>query len=258
MSFSLVNPTGWSTGDLLTDTQINQLDEDHASAIDGAGGGTYTLTAPLAIQGDTVNITDLIAGDLTISDDLIVTDDVSIGGDCQVTGTLNCSSCSSNWTIPGNLTVQGSANLGNASGDIITSVGQFSTSSFFTANSSATFNADVTLGNAVSDSVTLNSIMAIGTGRIRETGIVLTGAGDQSVEARDYRNIYLSSGITGSNTYTVNFTGAADGDWFVVQNDDSSSQSIAGVVSATLSSGDGRKYLLISGTWRSVMAWKSV
>ena len=42
---------GWSTGEPLTQAQINQLDENTSRAIDGTSGGTYSPAGVLDIQG---------------------------------------------------------------------------------------------------------------------------------------------------------------------------------------------------------------
>lgn len=49
--FDRANPTGWVQGDKLTPAQINQIDVDQSRAIDGTGGGIYTPTAKIQIQG---------------------------------------------------------------------------------------------------------------------------------------------------------------------------------------------------------------
>lgn len=41
MSFTRVNPSGWLSNQPITPAQANQLDTDHANAVDGSGGGTY-------------------------------------------------------------------------------------------------------------------------------------------------------------------------------------------------------------------------
>lgn len=105
MSFSRAKPAGWAFGEILTSAQQNQLDIDHANAIDGVDGGTYNLAAPLTIQGDTVTIqtlvsTDIIvapsatitalavSGDATIGDDLTITDALSVGGAASFSGNI--------------------------------------------------------------------------------------------------------------------------------------------------------------------------
>lgn len=84
MTFSKVKGPGWAVGEQLTSAQMNQLDTDHAKAVDGTGGGTYTLTAPLVLNGANVSV----GQDLAVGDDLTVADDANIGGDATVVGQL--------------------------------------------------------------------------------------------------------------------------------------------------------------------------
>lgn len=105
---TLVNPKplGYAYGELLPSADVNSVWSQLTHAVDGAGGGSYTLSNPLSIDGDTVTIDDLeaatanvtgaatvdtltvtssVAGDLTLDDDLTVTgsstfDDVGVGG----------------------------------------------------------------------------------------------------------------------------------------------------------------------------------
>ena len=51
MAFSRILPQGWSVNQKLASAQMNQLDIDHAAAIDGAAGGTYTPSAVISIAG---------------------------------------------------------------------------------------------------------------------------------------------------------------------------------------------------------------
>lgn len=51
MAFSRIVPAGWAFGQLLTSTQMNLLDTDHANAVDGVGGGSYTPAVPIVIDG---------------------------------------------------------------------------------------------------------------------------------------------------------------------------------------------------------------
>ena len=51
MTISRVNPVGWADGETLTATQVNNLDINITKAVDGAAGGSYALTAPLAFTG---------------------------------------------------------------------------------------------------------------------------------------------------------------------------------------------------------------
>jgi hypothetical protein len=65
MTFSRVKTLGWSVGEKLASADMNQLDEDHANAIDGKDGGDYTPTSPINITGShgLGNVT--VSGDMT-------------------------------------------------------------------------------------------------------------------------------------------------------------------------------------------------
>src|SRR5262245_3193810 len=88
MAFTRVKPTGWAMFEKLTSAQANQLDIDHANAVDGAAGGTYPgpvvltgatlggssqvnttgqVTTTGTVQGSVVNATN----DVTATDDII-------------------------------------------------------------------------------------------------------------------------------------------------------------------------------------------
>jgi hypothetical protein len=49
--FSKIKISGWAFGEKLESAQMNQLDTDHAAAIDSVGGGDYTLGADLNLIG---------------------------------------------------------------------------------------------------------------------------------------------------------------------------------------------------------------
>ena len=51
MSFTRVKPLGWALFELLTSGQMNQLDIDHANALDAAAGGTYAPTGDITLSG---------------------------------------------------------------------------------------------------------------------------------------------------------------------------------------------------------------
>ncbi len=146
MSFSLANPTGWTTGDLLTETQINQLDAEHAAAIDGSGGGTYSLSAPLIINSA----------------------NVTIGANLAVGGTLG---------VTGSSHFDGSVQLGDGAGDAINIQGTISAAYPVTFYDDVTFNDPVSL----TDDVTITDQVFItgASGRlILDTGCHISGGGE--------------------------------------------------------------------------------
>lgn len=218
MSFNLVNSTGWTTGDLLTEEQINQLDSDHAKAVDGTGGGNYTLLGPLTFGGDTVTIQSLVAptingnttfsGETTFEDNASFSELVTFSEDIRCYGEVETQKLQVNF-------------LSQFDGDV-------------------TFNAPVEVANTLSYS---------GAGRTLETGIVTNDA-DQSIDITQFRHIHIPTSTTGSRTYTL--TGAVeDGDWVCIHNNDTGTHAIAGLFSIpNLPSGRSIKYLRIAGTWR--------
>jgi hypothetical protein len=107
---TLINPKplGWAFGEILTSAQMNSFGTQIIRALDGTGGGSYTLAAPLIIDGDVVQLSELeatvgiidalqvnntalfgsdvnVTGDV-FADDLVATDDVTAGGDLSVGG----------------------------------------------------------------------------------------------------------------------------------------------------------------------------
>ncbi len=292
MSFSLANPTGWTNGDLLTETQINQLDQDHAAAVDGGGGGTYTLTAPLQFVGDEVDIDVLnantIIGTPEFTGNATFSSTSTFDGIATFNDDVNFSGGGTTYDHTANFNHD--VNLGNTSGDTVTVAATsafagpatFSGTSTFDAavifNSTATigsdssdvltvkstsiFQNDLTIGNSSSDGLSINSTVNIAgvvgyisTGRTLETGVSAANA-DTAYDIATYRHIYIPSSTTGTHTYTLSCTGEQDGDWFIIQNDDSGSHTVAGIVSIpTLEALSGRKYLRIAGTWRAVQVW---
>lgn len=66
MTLSDPKTGGWSTSELLTSGQCNAIRTELLKAVDGVGGGTYTLSAPLIFLGDNVRLDsddiDIVAG----------------------------------------------------------------------------------------------------------------------------------------------------------------------------------------------------
>src|SRR5690349_2130103 len=113
MAFSKVKISGWAFGEILTSAQMNTLDTDHANAVDGAAGGSYVLSAPLAIEGDTVTFDDLVLNNqLTavqaVVEALQVNALATIGTNLTVGNDLTTEDC----TVTDDLTVGGKTSLG--------------------------------------------------------------------------------------------------------------------------------------------------
>jgi hypothetical protein len=255
MSFSLANPTGWTTGDTLTETQINQLDAEHAAAIDGSGGGSYSLTNPLNILGDTVTFDDIVATNANI--DYVIAPDALIG-DLIVSATtsLVSLSCSSFLTVTGDVNLNGNVNLGNASGDNVAIYGTCSVNNDFYIGETSGDTCTVASTTLLNGPVTVSGIVGYsGTGRTRETGTApsITGA---TVSFDSFRHILIMSTATTPATFTITGTDA-NGEWFILQNDSSAAHTIASALFTgfTLPANSGVKMLRFSGVWFVVQRW---
>ena len=85
MSFTRAKPAGWTDNvDALTAQQLNHIDANITRALDGTGGGTYSLSAPLTIAG--------AAGvSVTTSNTLSVAGTIAVLGTETVTNTITLS-----------------------------------------------------------------------------------------------------------------------------------------------------------------------
>lgn len=204
MSFSLANPTGWTTGDTLTETQINQIDAEHAAAIDGSGGGSYTLTSPLSISGDTVEIEDLSADSA----------DIAIAGIASL-------------TVSGTSSLNGNVTLGDNVSDNITAVGSLTSQNAFLANSTSTFVGASSFGSNVS--VTGNVLANTYTGPLVSVDVVralkhlrlsagIGPAGTADLTVGGTNQMLYCDELSASTIYTILDTGAGDGNFFLIFN----------------------------------------
>lgn len=231
MSFSRVKVAGWAFGEILTSSQMNTLDVDHANAIDGLNGGSNTLVAPLSIGGNTVTIDTLATvtfsttGNATIGnaagDVLLVNATTSFQADMQAAQDLQVLG---NAEIQTDLEVQQDALVGG--------------------------NLQVTQNAVVTDNLTVNGRII---GNTRETAIDLPNL-DTSVDVTLYRNIRSSTTVT--TTRVVTLTGSVgDGDWFIYHNRSGSAQTLAGLVTSSPPNGYGAKYVRVSGSWILMSEW---
>lgn len=230
-------PLGFAFGEILTSAQMNSVTSQLPNAVDGIGGGSYALVAPLSITGQLVTL-----DDLTVADDLIVNGDTVLGN--ADTDTL---------TVVATAAFNNSLTAGSSSADALTVNATSTFNSPITLNDTITcgninINGDAALGNAVGDTATLNAILAIGTGRIRTKAISQASGG--ALDVAGYRHVK----ITGSALNTaISFTGAADDDWFTVYNSSVNTQTLSGIVSGTLVAGEGFLFVRVSGSWDSYL-----
>ena len=79
-------PGGWALNEVLTSAQMNALKAELLKAIDGQDGGTYSLTAPLIIDGDEFHVGDILR--VLASGQLIITAGASFAIQAATTGTF--------------------------------------------------------------------------------------------------------------------------------------------------------------------------
>lgn len=193
MSFSLANPLTWTTGDLLTEDQINQLDAEHAAAVDGSGGGTYTLTAPLSITGDDFTVSDLTAATIT------TTGNCTLGNSSGDTTTTRQLHVINNLTLDGNAVISGAVDIAG-----LLSVDD---------------NVDITGDLDVTGEVLSNSLDVTGTGQFlgQLKFLFKISAGpnaDHAYTALDAGQIIYSESLSSNRAYTFS-GGFSAGDWFL-------------------------------------------
>lgn len=236
MSFSLANPTGWTTGDQLTEDQINQIDLEHSRAIDGTNGGTYSLTSSLIIGGNIVHIDNLEVDDLNINNNVTVSGTVQANVFLGPVGTID----TVNSTTINATTV-------NATDVVI--------------SDDLTVTSDVSVGGNQSVSGQLSGgIVTSENGRFPSFFELSSGLGWDSnhniLIGTDPVLIYVSdSEISGPHTYTIQSSGARDGQFFIFKNDSSHDitwNSPTASPMTVVPAGDG----LI--TWRSASVWRAM
>lgn len=232
MSFTNPKPFGYLTGDLIDESEINYWCAVLPDCLDGAGGGSYTLSAPLIIGGDAVEIATLIATDLTVTGSAAFTT-------AQFTGGVTIGDAGADTlTVNSATSFTGDVTIGNAGSDVLT------------VTSGTTFQNDITLGLSSAFTATLVGVLApSGSGRVLQSGVNVSSA-SQSVSGLQYRYIVITYGTTTTTTITGSFV---NGDMVRIYNGSGVSQNIAGApLAATLASGVSISRLLISGTWTTV------
>lgn len=265
--------------DELTSAEMNTVQNEYIKALDGYGGGSYTLHDQLIIDGSNITFnTAFVAGsdffaanNLTVSLSLFELNsnamfysDVGISGHLAVGGSSSLDAT----------TISGAAIFNSTSvfNGAITLHEQLTTDDLIVAQSIsvidldvatlANFHGDIGLGDY--DGNTLNiyattlindsTLSWVGVGRELRTGQTLPNS-NSSIDIAQFRTLYIPSSVTSTRTYTLSCTDVANGDFFSIQNDDDNSHIISGIVSTTIESGSGRAYQRISGTWRAVMVW---
>lgn len=234
MAFTLTKPSGWAFGELLTSTQMEDIDAKTADAIDGVGGGTYSPSSAINVGGKGLNVTGpFSASSMTVAafqcttflasgaavfsssiqvvgtsslignvsctgsvtaSDLIATDDLTVGDDASIGGDL---AVAGNATVTGDLTVSDDAHV---AGDLSVS-------------------GNTTIGSSSSDELDINALIV---GRVRFAGNgrvgfrqFSVGDADQTLTVADGNCCQIPRDNSASRTYTLSTSGAEDGDFFL-------------------------------------------
>ena len=128
MSLVAVKPGGWDTEEVLTSDDLNALQAEYIKAIDGTGGGFYTIIADLEIVGAAVRLQNAIfesarveGGSLVVADDSTfeLAGDGEISGDVDLTGLVNITD-ECHVQAGALLRIDGSGFLTAAAGSIVT------------------------------------------------------------------------------------------------------------------------------------------
>lgn len=218
MSFINIAPLGgYLTGSLIDESEINYWCGVLPDCIDGAGGGSYSLSAPLIIENDDVEI-----------EFLVVTNSLDVAGPSVLNG-LTASS----------LTVSGTTQIGDSSADLMT------------VTATAHFDNDVTLGVTDADTVTLKALLNYGaTGRILGTFATLPDS-NTSVNVLQVREV--NTAATATRVVTTTGTATED-DHFTFYNGTTFSQTLTGVITSSVPSKTAAKYRYTSGAWAGFTA----
>jgi len=252
MSFTKPGPiSGYVTGDLIDEADINYWCSALPDCVDGAGGGTYTLAAPLIFNGDDLQIGE----DLDVGGDLAITGDTTLIGGLTVTGSVVFnnylqigSSSSDTCDVVSDITFRGPVTIGDASSDLLH------------VNSTTTFNNNVTVGSSAADTLTVASNTTVN-GTLTATAATALAAttfrfsasvaadADKTVTAADCGQVYFietnaaDRAWTASGTFTI-------GDWILVKHRASGGHTVT-VLGTGLTI--GKALLLINNgtTWRS-------
>jgi len=243
---SLIKPSGWAFGETLFSDQMEALDASQAKAIDGTGGGTYTPTTKITINGQGLQV-----NNLTVTGALTLNGNTTIGNSSTDTLTVVATA---GFSAPVTLDDTFRANdTSDFYGNVVVHTGSsfhvFSGAAFgtsdadeFDVNATARFfasvrvdgaidvygeklelhtgtdfsaRANVRLGDSSANELTVNALLAnplgfTGTGRV---GLVpgFLPSGSATLQASSGQSFRVDpSGAP--RTYTLSTTGAQDGD----------------------------------------------
>lgn len=219
MTLSAANPGGWSLNEVLTSTQMTFLQNELLKAVDGVGGGTYTLGSVLTFQGADVTFNsdvNLNAGsELNFASGAFLTGQIDVDSNGDMTflsGSSLTLASGSVLNISGSMTVANltvttalslsSANLNVDAASLVDLLGSLSVH--------GGGSIDVTSGgdiNVTSADVTINGGAQIllngGSLIIGATGFVQANGGDITLGANSDLILQSNAHIVGQNGSTV-------------------------------------------------------
>jgi hypothetical protein len=296
VSFGRQKPAGWAFGEIFTSAQANGLDQNLSLAVDGTGGGAYTLSNPLSFSGAAVtfnsqanfagtNFGDLaqFAGDITVAGKIFGTT-AEFSGIAEFQDTVTFAGATfSALTIFNGDTAFGGNNEFN--GDITVRVGHtlycpgdaVYSGAFQAAGMIASglqLNGNTALGNGYTTNtvqldatVTLNGPMTCtGTGRVKHRALNGSATSATYSLGSGIREVFVASGSLAADiTYTIdNDAWNVDNEEFTVTNEDTHTVylSVPGNTGIANLENGGPGHLRsvtvkrIEGTWRLIGADK--
>lgn len=249
--FSRVRAPGlWVDGTTVPGTQWEQFDANLANALDGADGGTYSLSAPMVIGGAPGVYFEFDLG-VAFDEAVVMNDNLDVFGNVYFGGVG-----SQTFAVQADVTFSdGSVTIGASGSDALTvesfttfnDVANFDGDTFFTAavdfNGAVRFdgNLDInsaiaTIGTTGADALTINSFTQFndvvsfngtalfsavtfqvpigfsGTGKIKWRNKTISVTGNQSVVAANYDFVYIPAAtMAAGETITIDDTSAQDG-----------------------------------------------
>ena len=242
MTLSLIKPSGWAFGEILTSDQMEALDASQARAIDGTGGGTYAPSAAIVINGAGLQVNNLtVTGALTLNGNTTIGNS-SLDALTVVATSTFAAAVTLNDALTANDTADffGNVNVHTGASFRVRSNSRFgdTAADTFDVYATATFNGpvtfadpvevggpfqtnnDATLGSSSNDELSINASLvtplafaALGRVPFRAYGTLPNSS--VTLYASDGQVFRINMNTTGIRTYTLSPDGASDGDWML-------------------------------------------
>lgn len=193
--FTRVKPLGWAFLEILTSTQMNQLDTNVSRAVDGLNGGTYTLAVMLELAGAGVKFSS-VAEFAAAATSFTGTGTVTVGVDTAWTFN-NPVLFNALATFAGGFSLPIGASATIANGADVTNHGTLTNDTDGAINNLGVISNEGVIANA-------------GGGRFRRKSVNLPSA-DTTVTVTD-GNVFWLPNSGAAFDYTLDDTGAVDDD----------------------------------------------